>query len=816
MKEEKRNIFFSKSLKVLYTILFLLASSIFVGSMILLRQSVQEGNPVPSKESSYEQTAHCGRQMIKELQELESLLQAGERYFGNGQNTRIDITNPENSMDATMHSNTTYCVTDIQKFIEDGSLDYLIQEIESAHNMPIGSIEESWKKIIEDTHENHYLGKANIELFYEGVFSDEFTYLYSNAMELEKILPVSNMPLADYVLESYLEHGEYQEEIGESSEEYTGDSILSLRDLYLQLINVAKDFQTYDSELRMKQRSSNFLFYVKNHSTGQVFTNYQNNTGNNQKKTLEGKEEYQSWVKVVRENGNSRVEQRKGVTEQHSSCMIQLENFLMNNSILGEDEEVVVALNSSYPIKDQFYQFSQEYDRNKIYVKIMIACGIVAFCMMLIMIGVCGKSMKNKDFHVIWTEKIPTEMMLLICMLFVGFYGIIIFGRNFHIGHRILNYISMCTVGLLMNGALLVACLSLVRRIKAGLLWKTSLVYGITVTSKKATGTRKTVIQRILLFGCLFLGNVVFIRYLDGIGIIMSGIINGVMLLYLIREATGRQVIFHGLGRIASGELDYQIDTKGLIGETKDMAEAVNHVGDGLSKAVQETVKSERLKADLITNVSHDIKTPLTSIINYVDLIKRENIQNDKIKGYIEVLDKKSQRLKHLTEDLVEASKISSGNIVLTMEPIRLGELILQTNGEFEEKFAEKNLELVCNISEGRNIILADGRRMWRVLENLYNNAAKYAMPHTRIYVTLKRREERIVFEIKNISNMPLNVKPEELTQRFVRGDVSRSTEGSGLGLSIASNLVKMQKGTFEIGIDGDLFKIVITFESEE
>lgn len=244
------------------------------------------------------------------------------------------------------------------------------------------------------------------------------------------------------------------------------------------------------------------------------------------------------------------------------------------------------------------------------------------------------------------------------------------------------------------------------------------------------------------------------------------------------------------------------------------MAEAVNHVGDGLQNAVKETLKSERLKADLITNVSHDIKTPLTSIINYVDLLKREDIQDPKIKGYIDVLDSKSQRLKQLTEDLVEASKISSGNVVLDMQPIRFGELVWQTNGEFEEKFSAKGLELVCKIPDEPMVIMADGRRMWRVVENLYNNVAKYAMPNTRVYVEVRKIGCRIIFDVKNISERPLNsIKAEELTERFVRGDVSRSTEGSGLGLSIAQNLVKLQHGTFDIYLDGDLFKVTITFE---
>ena len=228
--------------------------------------------------------------------------------------------------------------------------------------------------------------------------------------------------------------------------------------------------------------------------------------------------------------------------------------------------------------------------------------------------------------------------------------------------------------------------------------------------------------------------------------------------------------------------------------------------------AVEQSVKDERLKSDLITNVSHDIKTPLTSIINYVDLLKREDIQNERAKNYIAILEDKSQRLKHLTDDLVEASKISSGNIKLEFTRINFQELIQQTNGEFCEKFEDKGLQLVVNMPKEPVVIEADGRRLWRIIENLYNNAAKYAMPNTRVYVDLTVVGHMVRFSIKNISEQPLNIQAEELTERFIRGDVARSTEGSGLGLSIAKNLTELQKGTFDIYLDGDLFKITIIF----
>jgi len=285
----------------------------------------------------------------------------------------------------------------------------------------------------------------------------------------------------------------------------------------------------------------------------------------------------------------------------------------------------------------------------------------------------------------------------------------------------------------------------------------------------------------------------------------------GVVLHQIARE---REEIVSGIGKIADGEITYKVDVDKMHVENKILAKAVNRIGDGIHEAVQISMKDERLKADLITNVSHDIKTPLTSIINYVDLLKRENIDNEKAQEYIKILEEKSQRLKQLTLDLVEASKISSGNIVLNMEEIKIKDLMLQVIGEFSDKFEEKNLEFINSFTDKKAVILADSRRMWRVMENLFNNIYKYAMPGTRVYLdVLEDDDSKVTIVLRNISAQPLNIPAEELTERFIRGDISRSTEGSGLGLSIAKNLVEAQGGTFEIVLDGDLFKIVMVYE---
>lgn len=300
-------------------------------------------------------------------------------------------------------------------------------------------------------------------------------------------------------------------------------------------------------------------------------------------------------------------------------------------------------------------------------------------------------------------------------------------------------------------------------------------------------------------------------------GIILAVLMDIYVGFMLYRSNLDRQDIVKGIRKIRDGNVNYKVDTSHLHGDNIILAEAVNSIGDGIEKAVSISMKDEKMKADLITNVSHDIKTPLTSIINYVDLIKREDIQDPKIRGYVEVLDEKSQRLKQLTVDLVEASKISSGNISLTLERINFVELINQTIGEFYEKFEQKGLHPVFKPQENEIYIMADSRHLWRVIENLLNNVFKYALENTRVYMDLDLRDdngtEKVVFSIKNISANELNINADELTERFIRGDVSRSTEGSGLGLSIAKSLTVAQNGTFNIVLDGDLFKAILEFD---
>ena len=263
---------------------------------------------------------------------------------------------------------------------------------------------------------------------------------------------------------------------------------------------------------------------------------------------------------------------------------------------------------------------------------------------------------------------------------------------------------------------------------------------------------------------------------------------------------------------MVEGQLDYTIDTSRMLPDIRRHGDDLSNLSAGLSRAVEERLKSERFKTELITNVSHDLKTPLTSIINYVDLLKHLDIQDETARSYIDVLDRKSQRLKTLTEDLVEASKAASGTLAVQLERLDVGQLVEQAVAEYEERLEQAGLTTVVNIPQRSCTVMADGRHLWRILDNLLGNCTKYAMPGTRVYLDVEEMVSRCVITVKNISADPLNIPAEDLLKRFVRGDSSRSTEGSGLGLSIARNLTAAQGGEFELVVDGDLFKAIVTF----
>lgn len=412
-----------------------------------------------------------------------------------------------------------------------------------------------------------------------------------------------------------------------------------------------------------------------------------------------------------------------------------------------------------------------------VYTFLAIVGMVGSFVTLSYMANTSGR--RSEDDYTIYyrkIDKIYSDIFLLMFMLFIiGIVKVIsgVKSQNFEFASLL---ITVGTLTYILDIGFIVFYTSIVRRIKGNILFTHSLIYKIW--------------EILLQFVC---GN-----------------------RFHTQKTREIMKIQQALELISTGALDTKLDVSEFHGQEKEVAEAVNHIRDGLMESVNESLKNEKLKADLITNVSHDIKTPLTSIVNYVDLLKRENLGNENARNYIRILDEKSQRLKQLTEDLVETSKITSGNVKLDMQKIDMVELLYQTGGEFNERFEARNLTIVTKIPNKSMYIYADGRQLYRSLENLYTNAAKYALENTRVYVELSNNDNKVVFTIKNVSKNELDIVSDgkvDLTERFVRGEKSRTTEGSGLGLSIAKNLTTLMGGKFEINVDGDLFIATIEYE---
>ena len=326
---------------------------------------------------------------------------------------------------------------------------------------------------------------------------------------------------------------------------------------------------------------------------------------------------------------------------------------------------------------------------------------------------------------------------------------------------------------------------TIIKRIKAKQLIKTTFIYKIIKTIQNSLNKlfetlsydRKNFLK---IIGFIFL-NIFLIIIFREFGVFLDIIICGYAIYKLMQKVKEFKVLKNITKNIYEGNTDIEINENNFSGELKEMSIYLKDISGGFSNAINESLKSERLKTELITNVSHDIKTPLTSIINYVDLLKKENIKEEKIKEYINILDNKAQRLKKLTEDLIEASKVSSGNVKLNVENINLKELINQLIGEFKDKFEKNNLKIEINMPNENVNILADNRYMYRIMENIFSNITKYALENSRVYIDMVKKEKYVIIEIKNISKEKLNISADELMQRFVRGDKSRYTEGSGL-----------------------------------
>ena len=489
----------------------------------------------------------------------------------------------------------------------------------------------------------------------------------------------------------------------------------------------------------------------------------------------------------------------------------------------ADDMTLIIVIDTELSAEDDIYEASREYEQLHPWIKVCIFSGLVSLMGWIISLVyltlATGRRTGEEKIHLNPIDKIKTEILVAAFIFMMVELVILITKVNSEEWAVYGIIVASGTVSLVIDGLFLIFYLSMVRRMKAEMLWETSVACWLERGIRKVFARQKTTVRVLLLFAghmavCFVLAVGAF-YYQSMTALVVLLLFSAGECYMILRKAVEQYQIRQGVEKIRDGALSGKIDIEQLHGEEKSLAEAINNIGEGLLHAVDDSTKNERMKADLITNVSHDIKTPLTSIINYVNLMKLEKIDNERVQGYIQILDEKSQRLRQLTADLVEASKISSGNVKLDMQVIDLVELVYQTSGEFNEKFEQKELTIVTKLPKTAVLIRADGRQLYRVIENLYNNVAKYALEKTRVYVDIAYVEEKVVFSIKNVSEHSLareNSNAGDLTERFIRGDSSRTTEGSGLGLSIAKSLTVLMGGVFDIKVDGDLFKASITF----
>lgn len=485
---------------------------------------------------------------------------------------------------------------------------------------------------------------------------------------------------------------------------------------------------------------------------------------------------------------------------------------------------------------DWLYDVYTVYNGASTYRYGILTCTLIsAVCLCLCVVFlICGAGRKNgvDGVPLAWVNRCVPFDLYFAANMFAGIVLCVCISACIEgIGYWQTKSISVLLLsGLVLSiSALFVLCTHVLvcfaARVKAGAWWRNTLCWRVCRLCrrlvKKLFGPVKTLLLNLplvwksaLVFCGAALVNIV-------LGAVMPHSVFAFLLLFAFDVmllggtaviAVQMQKLKQGGQELSRGNFDYKISTDGMLPDFRAHAEDLNSISAGMTNAINERMKSERFKTELITNVSHDIKTPLTSIVSYVDLLKKEDIQNEKAREYIEVLDRQSARLKKLTEDLVEASKASSGAVKLEPERVDVSELLRQSAGEYNERLAEAGLTTIIDLPDAPLPIMADGRRLWRIFDNLLSNVRKYAMPGTRVYITAEGVRGGVFVTFRNISARELKVTPEELMERFVRGDASRSTEGSGLGLSIARSLAELMGGCLEIFIDGDLFKAVVSF----
>ncbi len=677
----------------------------------------------------------------------------------------------------------------------------------------------------------------------------------------------------DAFVPSEKERAEYRDEFIESFLYNYEIRISDNYEAYVQLgVEKGESFEDYLPFL-----SENILYKIKDENGDVVYSTIDDSAGNAEISTARKfyllKEEYRNNTSQITEEEttlpidsgeeatNVSIDYADGLsTTIHGVFEYEARSFEKREYYDDKSYEITVSYKAVPVEKDYIYYMGNCYDLLVKYESylyfVALVSAVLSLLAFIILLRIAGHTKKSEDIYISKFDKFPVDILTIIYAGLTVLLGCACFEFYVEIEDwwyydRLLFemvplLIVLCIIGVFVDFVLLAI-----------------LLMTMSVRFKTSTFIKSTIIYKLIILICKFLKIIwkIFVKVIKGLWKVCRKINKNiwkllrkipavwkivvftaiVLLIDLIALAVWEGVLFlisfilcsvlcvgivvisilfvdikNTTEEIANGNVYRKINTKYLFLDLKDHAENINNISDGIQKAVAEQMKSERFKTELITNVSHDIKTPLTSIINYVDLLEKEEINNETAREYIDVLSRQSTRLKKLIDDLLEASKASTGNISVNLMKFELGILLSQALGEYEERFEKNNLQVVLNKTDEMLFVMADNRHMWRVFDNVLNNIAKYTQQGTRVYIDAKRNGKNVEISFRNISKDPLNISGDELMERFVRGDSSRNTEGSGLGLSIAKSLTEVQNGKLDIQIDGDLFKVLLTFPLSE
>lgn len=496
----------------------------------------------------------------------------------------------------------------------------------------------------------------------------------------------------------------------------------------------------------------------------------------------------------------------------------------LNVTFTTEGDEWDYAIDGTNAImtdKTGFKEFAYK-NRNSMMVYGFIA-GITALACFVFLLCSAAHRSGTEDCVLLRQDKMPYDLYLPSAILLgTGLCAMLVECVAYE-----LNTVKAVAAALIMAclaGVFMALCMTTAARIKTGTLFKNTLIYRLCTGVGMGASSMLSSISGAWRFSLAFAGYLLINALLSYRFFTRGGFFTFLILLainggalYLLLNMIRQMRTLSAAGQaMANGDLSYCVDTSGMKREFREHGENLNSIGRGMAIAVNERMKSERFKTELITNVSHDLKTPLTSIVTYIDLLQKEDIQDEKAKEYIDTIARQSKKLKKLTEDLIDASKASSGALNVNMERVNISELLRQSSAEYGERMEAVNITPVVNMPEEDIYVRADGRLLWRVVENLLQNICKHGMPGTRAYLEARTENGRAEVSFKNISQQQLNIPVEELLERFVQGDESRSRGGSGLGLSIAESLTELMKGKLKLSLDGDLFKVELWFDEDK